>query len=427
MQHHYDVIVMGESLSARIASLMLVRGGCRVLALRDPASPSPASPAWFFPSLFLERLLENFGGRSCYTPVIPFQVLTPEIRLEFLGRTSREEELQREFPGDFGEISTALELLQGLGRKLEEAFWHSGVPFFDLRSRLRFAGKRFRLGRAPGFSRPLSDLWKGVRQASAREALGALFSGLALVPLEKLSVAEGALLWHNAQKPDGLSLADFEELLERRYAQFHGEAETLSNVESLDCGAGRIRGVLQGGGRISSDILLLGTVPPEGLFQSGPAVESLSGAPRKSFLASIKDDSISPLLAPRFILGGTPALRLSFEEIPNGKTCLVETTSAMSRGGIQAEEIHSRLSPWLPFSRFRVEQQPDPRLDTTWNHSEPPRLRKYFPGGAGALKLGKNVFNCNSGAVFPSLGSTGEAFVGVSVANHLLGIFRKPS
>ncbi len=117
---HYDVIVLGEGLAARIAALLLARGGCRVLAFRNPTTPSAVTPAWFFPSLFLERLLENLGGRSCYTPVAPFQVLTSKTRLEFLGRESMEGELQREFPCENGGISAVLGLLQKLGSRLEE-------------------------------------------------------------------------------------------------------------------------------------------------------------------------------------------------------------------------------------------------------------------------------------------------------------------
>ena len=423
---HYDVIVLGEGLAARIAALLLARGGCRVLAFRNPTAPSAVTPAWFFPSLFLERLLENLGGRSCYTPVAPFQVLTSKTRLEFLGRESIEGELQREFPCENGGISAVLGLLQKLGSRLEEILWQSGgLPLTGLRSRLRFACRRLRRGIGSGLSRPLSSLWKGIGDSEGREVLEALFTGLTLTPPERLSVAEGALIWHCARKTDGLSLSGFEDLLQRRYNQFHGEEEALAGLESLDCEDGGIRGNLKGGGRFSAKTIVLGECPAGSLFRANALGEWKSPSPLETFIVTFHEGRPSPLLASRFILGGPHAIRLSFMEEPSRKSCLVESPSAEAPEGIQPQDIHTRLAAIFPFARFQVARRPSPLPEPDRSGPKDRRIRSGFPGAAASLKLGKNILNCNGAAVFPALGGTGEALVGVSVANHLLGKFRK--
>jgi hypothetical protein len=262
--------------------------------------------------------------------------------------------------------------------------------------------------------------------SAGREVLETIFSGLTLTPLERISVAEGALVWHSGQKTDGLSLSAFEDLLRRRYVQFHGEEQTLSNIESLDCGDGGIRGTLKEGGRFGSETILLGASPARSLFRTGffPREWGVS-PPGENFIASIQEGKPSPFLASRFILGGDFSIRLNFMEDSNRRSCLIECPSEEGPEGKSTQDIQSRLAPFLPFARFQLARRPSPFSEPEQVNAAVRRIRGNFPGVAAPLKLGNKVFNCNAAAVFPSLGSTGEALVGVSVANHLLGRFRK--
>ena len=104
VQSHYDVIIIGDSLAARVAAVQLARSGCRVLALEEGLA---ISPAWFTSSLHLEKLLEQLSGRSCLTPPPSFQVITPTARVDLASRRPLDEVLLREFPEDY---ATLLEL-----------------------------------------------------------------------------------------------------------------------------------------------------------------------------------------------------------------------------------------------------------------------------------------------------------------------------
>ncbi len=104
-QRHYQVIIIGDSLAARLAGVLLGRHGVRVLAFQKNSLPTGP---WFPSSLLLDRILDSLGGRTCYTAPMPFQVIGRRSRVEINGASPLEEEFRREFPGQHLRLTEVL-------------------------------------------------------------------------------------------------------------------------------------------------------------------------------------------------------------------------------------------------------------------------------------------------------------------------------
>jgi hypothetical protein len=420
-KRHYDAIILGGSLSARIAATLLAKEGCRVLTFREPSDPCPR---WLYSSLHLDRLLKSLGGRACVISPMPFQVLTTETRLSFHGPDTLEEELRREFPASCDRVHSLLQKLQTLGEHLEKILWESGgLPLPGVSNRLRFALKRLQGKLAPStLIQPLRKLMIGLEEDPAWQAIAALFSGLSLTPLDKLSAAEGALLWNNACRTNGVSLSGLEELLHHRYQQFHGEWEELTNLGALEYEFKRLTGIaLKKGGKCTAGYFLVGS-PATRIFLP----KSLNGAissppPILQYITSPLNGMVSPLLAPGVILGGDPPLRLQFTAAENGTFCTLDCAAA--NVGTSEKDIRRRLAPVLPFATFQLE---GPFTTEPFQDQKPgfTSSRKMFLGASNPLKLKGNVLLCYAAGILPSLGTTGEVLVGITVAKYVLRMIK---
>jgi hypothetical protein len=416
--HHYQVIILGDCLASRIAGVILAKRGCRILTLQGKR---PTEHPWFQSSFHLEQLLESLGGRACFIPPTPFQVLTEDCRFEINGSSPLEEELRREFPARHKEMLTVLARLDSLGKDLEKVLWRcGGLPFFGAGSRLKFTTRRLFSGLVgKGMMRPLSEVLLPFADDPSGVALNALFAGLAMTPPEALTVAEGALLWSNATSTRNISPSGLDDLLGHRYEQFHGEIGDLAQVQSLDFKGNNLHSAtLHNGARCSADHFILGS--PEALPLLPEKLRNkVSGPPRgwAQFTAALDDTLVSSHLAPRVILAGSPPLRLTLTARENQIQCSIgvpwqsDTTDETKVG-----EIVRRLSLQLfPFARFDLQAvQPLPAGKTGAQ-----KRGTRFLGASNGMRLRGNLLLCHGPGILPSLAATGEVLAGFSAAGQI--------
>jgi hypothetical protein len=419
---HYDVIVLGSCLGSRIASTLLAKEGIRILTFAE----SPGSlPLWLHSSLHLERLLEQFGGRSCFTSPLPFQVVTGQSRIDIHGIHPFSDELRREFPDSFTAAESLLNSLQKTGEDLEETLWDAGgLPLAGYGSRWRFALKKWRHGLGMPhrtLSRPLRDFFADL-QHPAKESVSAMFGGLSLVKFTDLSMAEGALLWSGIRRKDGVSRSGLDELLRRRYEQYHGEAMPLDHLQSLRWKGSALEGVtLKDGRTCTARYFLLG--PQEKTQAQLQWAKDRPVPPPRCFRykTSPLDGMISPLLTSRVIVGDNPPLRLSFTSADDRAFALIEYSPGRDMSPVDESEIRRRLTPVLPFAHFTLEQEEENEgpVESSSLHRKAP-----FPGARFQLHRRNQLFCCGAAAL-PSLGATAEVLVGRTAAICLLRRLRK--
>jgi len=414
MQSHYDAIIIGDSLAARIAGVMLARAGCRVLSLNEGQA---TSPAWFASSYHLERLLETLNGRACLTPAAPFQFLAQNVQVDFSGRHPLDEELLREFPADGPRLLELLATLQQRGEHLERVLFKAeGAPLRGLGGSVRFRWQALRDNLRTGklakkLSRQVGELPLGD---DSRNFIAALFSGLALTPYPQLSVAEAALLWNSHAREHGVSASGLDTLLQQRYEQFHGLNGEIESFRQCDATTHEIRQVsFKNGGVSTADHYLIAS--PDQLHRLAPSLRpeslNLPAAPLRAVTSELQGEP-SPLLSRRVILAGDPTLRLCFGKRGERTLCALDLPA--SRELPSPETFHERLASVLPFCTFDLELPVPPPQAT----SGPPRAT--FLGQSASVRLLRNALFCHGASILPSLGSSGEVLLGVTVARHVI-------
>ena len=419
--NHYDVIILGESLASRIAAVLLAKAGRRVLLAGLPAT-APC-PAWIPASLHLERLLDLLDDRSCLVSAPPFQVLSGQVRLTLHGISALHDELRREFPADSIRVQQLLRELDNIGKRLETALLESaGLPLTGWASRWQFMGKRLLKGLTRrSLAHPLADKLKAGNSAQTVQALSALFSGLALRPIEHLSVAEGALLWRGFAENQGIPAVDLNALLSHLFEQFDGEQVSLAELKSVQATDRRLReAVFINDRRCTAEYFLLGSRDAKGLlpgdFRAGEAAEP----PSLTLEARITDGAISPLLAQFVILAGSPPLRITLVPDSVRSRCRVicqATVPASDTFG--APQLEGGLSELFPFATLHFEPRAGIPSGPTLGSGNRSRRQKAFPGATSSLVAGEHLLYCCGEQVLPGLGATGEIMVAVSVVNYL--------
>lgn len=413
---HYDVIVLGESLASRIAAVLLAKAGRRVLSVQLPAT-APTRPVWIPVNLHFERLLDLLGGRSCLVPAIPFQVLSNNVRLTLHGVNDLLDELRREFPNDSEKVKSLLTELENLGERLENMLWEGGeLPLTGWKSRWRFLYKT----RMKGLSRrrlyqPLAGRLQETLSPRTVQVLSTLFSGLSLCPIEELTVAEGALLWHSFGDNRGISMVALNTLLTRRLEQFQGETAQLSRPEAVSFTNNRIEELLlDDGRRCSANCFLIGSAAASALLP--PSQGSGKVHPSAALCRyRIVDGAVSPLLTPIVLLGGEPTMRLTLSADSTARPSRIICQSISSALEFPSAHDHKRLSALFPFAALTLEPSTDQQRQAD---SAICRL-KIFPGAIRSLMVGKNLFWCCGEQVLPSLDAIGETMVAVTIVNHL--------
>ncbi|AMV72633.1 hypothetical protein JCM30471_11500 [Desulfuromonas carbonis] len=410
--HHFDAVILGDSLAARITGALLARAGCRLLTLR-PAQTLP-TPTWFFSSLLLERILDQLDGRAVLTKPQPFQYLADEVRLDFHGRNPLPEEVRREFPTAADEILATTSTLAALGDKLATLLWEQGgLPLSGLPSRWSFAFRCLRKGLTQGrLHEPLGDRLDELDSTVAAGFLSGLLPGLALRSAEELSLAEAALLWHGVMRPTAASAAGLEGLLQRRYQQFHGQEDDLARLESLDPGRHQpSRLHFRGGQQMTASAVVVG----------GGAAAAFLPQPLQTFTVADSQqppqiplgDKVPPVLADHVVLAGAPPLRLFFSGSGDQRRVTVECRQELS-----AKALKARLEALLPFATFAIPGGTRPAVPDL-----PPGLRQAIRRAVPA----PGIYH-SSEAILPGLGSNGEILTGLSVATAIQRrLRRKPA
>ena len=408
-KRHYRIIILGDSLASRIAAVLMAKQGMRVLSCH---APGPPLSNWLFSSLHLEQILERLGGRSCFVPAVPFQVLTSTNRIEFNGSATLDEELRREFPQSFSAVQDFLHQLAQTGERLEKFLMaQSPFPLIGSAPRLRCILRGLRHGLSLGtLSRSLRDRLESISEPEARYFLETLFTGLAFAPAQDLTFGECSLLWASAVRGRHVSLSGLEALLHHRYEQFHGETLDLGQVKKIDSQGRKLSGLLlKNGTRCGGDSFLLGGREPlPHLPLDLPLPEQKAGS---VYETTPLKGATSPLLASRIILGGDPPLRLAFRTRENKRICTVEVCPGSAPPS--EDQIHRRLKEIIPFGDFKLHRLGDKRPAAI---SE--QRKRLFFSGSRPLPLGGNLLLGDAASALPTLGMTGAPMVGFTCANY---------
>lgn len=408
---HFDILVLGSSPAARMAAALCAEGGRKVLLL--DSDPAPPQAPWCHPSLHLERLLETLGGRACLRPTPAIQVHAGTTRLTLHGRQTLEAELLRECRQQQPQMLKLLEGLQQQGQQLEEILWRcQGLPLTGWRSRLRFRWQLLRRGKSFGpLCRPLSTALKPLG-ATAGLTLETLFSGLALAPADKLTVAEAALLWHCASRIESLDWEPFTQLLEKRFEQFHGKTEPARDLKQIKRrNDRRFELSLKGHPAATASWVLLGDKRVAEKLPAEIWAPSPEEPLQQRYSALLRLGHPSSLLAPGILVDQPGGLRLSLPAEAGAPLGIEAGGGATGDTG----QLLARLETVLPFTELALV----PAATTTMANTS--KTRRYpFPGAGGCINLAAGLLYCDGQGVLPHLGLPGEAILGTTVANLAL-------
>jgi hypothetical protein len=413
MSRHYDIAIIGGSLTARIAATLLAKHGSSVLFIR---SDEAQAPAWFHSSLFLEKLLGVLGGRSCYAAQEPIQVISTAARLTISNDISLADELNREFGRDAAAVDSWLVALQACGEQLEQLFWdNGGLPWPSLRTAARFKllciKRRVNLAE---LDRPVApQLLKLPPQT--RDFVVDLLQGLSLQQIDKLSYARAAMLWAQALRPENLLEPEFSQLLNKRFDQFHGAGAELDQLESLDVdGSGWRGGTFKDSGSFSAATFLLGDRDLAARFERGPI--KIPQAPPAAVQLQTGDLSgqLSLLLAKRVICGGAIPVRLALESHGDEMVGLVRCPADADETSVRCQ-----LEPVLPFARYQLNGPGAVSAMQTIAAEHP--AAQPLALSALPVQLGRNLYCADRSLLLPGSAAAGAALLAWTLFKNLAG------
>lgn len=402
----FDIAIIGDSLAARMAAALLAKHGKRLILLSTSMHRDP----WQHSSFFVEKLLNALGGRECLAPCQPFQVLSARARVTIHREVPLRQELAREFGRAATQVEALLNELEQFGTLLEEVLWeHGGLPQGGLRETAawRWLCLRRKLPLAT-LSRPLNERIQGLPEPAA-EWLRDLFQGLSLQPLTALTVADGALLWTHARRPEGFVSDELSALLRKRFEQFHGTEAQLENLEKLEHSHGQWVGSLPEGRRFQAGQLILGDLA-QGLPEHAPLLPRQTFLPTRHFTTSALDGQLSALLAKKVIAGGHLPMRMAIVPTTAG---VIEDIGSIARG--EENDVRRQLEPILPFARYTLDPMANSQklIETAEVTVSPLSIFKL------PLRLGSHLWCADETRLVPHLGCGGAALVAWTLLRHL--------
>ena len=416
MSHkHYDIAIIGGSLSARIAATLLAKQGSKVLFLRHRES---MASTWFHSSLFLENLLGTLGGRSCFMAQKPIQVISPNARVSLHNDIPLDGEFCREFGQSGPAVTQWLETLRVQGVQLEELFWkNGGLPWPSCKAKVHFKLLCMRRNiNWPQFDAPVTKSL-GQLPATAQTFVTDLLQGLSLISINRLTRAQSALLWAQAKRPENIKSGDFSDLLSKRFEQFHGLKADLADLESIDFDGTRwTGGNLRGGGQFTANAFLLGDARWVDRFKPGKVAALPSPHYPVKQLTCHLTGQISPLLASRVVCGGGMPLRLAIEEDEKGLCGQIHYS-----GEATEQQLRQLLKPVLPFMDYDLsweEENISPYMMTI-SAKQRQQLARL------PLQIGNNLYCADSSILMPELEVSGAALLGWTLANNLTSMRKR--
>jgi hypothetical protein len=406
---HYDIVIIGGSVAARIAAALLVKQGNRVLFLRNHEAKAPA---WFHSSLFLEKLLGVLGGRACFVAQQPIQVISEKARVTLSSDVQLEDELSREFGDDGEAVSQWLEDLRLQGIKLEEFFWESGgLPWPSLKAKghLKLHSLKRRINWQE-LEAPVSLSIERFSEA-AKGFLTDLLQGLSSNRITQLSYSRAAMLWAQTLRPENLKEPDFSEMLNKRFEQFHGAKGQLDDLKSLDYNGSKwTGGQFKSGGFFTADNFLLGDKHWIDKFTPLETNRLPLPEPPSVYRTSNLAGQLSPLLARRIICGGERPMRMAIEEHEEELHGLIvsDARSSESLVRLQMEAI-------LPFAKYRFSEDSMPLAAETNDIAD----CAVKPLTNLPIRIDKNLYCADRTVLLPEMGAAGAALLGWTLAENL--------
>ncbi len=402
----FDIAIAGDSLAGRMAAALLAKHGKRLIFLSVPV----CQDHWLHSSLLVEKLLGSLGGQAGFAPYAAFQVLSNRARVTIHPELPLAGELAREFGQAAPAVAALLEELALTGQLLEELLWeHGGLPAGGITEKARWHWLCLRRKLSLGALKvPLSERCRNLPEPAA-EWLRDLFQGLSLKPLAALTVADGALLWAQARRPEGIATEELHELLRKRFEQFHGVEAKLETVTALEHRQGRWTGSLRDGGPFTAEHLILGDLG-HGFSRHGFPLPPQFPAPARHFLTSALDGKLSPLLERRVVAGGLLPMRMVTTATAAGLTGQVGAGAAADE-----LQVHRQLEPVLPFARYTLNDQAHERT-----HAEPTDMAAPCPPLWGLpVHLSNQLWYADETRLLPHLGLGGAALLAWTLVRHL--------
>lgn len=405
---HYDIAIIGGSLTARITAALLAKHGCKVIFLKNREA---SAPAWFHSSIFLEKLLGVLGGRSCFVAQRSIQVIAEKSRVTLSNDVLLENELNREFGFSGPAVHDWLSELHYQGTRLEELFWENkGLPWASFKTSAHFKllcmRRRVNL---TALEQPVAESVADI-PSPAREFLTDLLQGLSLVKTEQLTYARAALLWAQALRPENLKEPDFSQMLNKRFAQFHGAKEPLDDLEALN-----FNGSIWTGGRFKSgqsftaNTFLLGDKQILNLFKADKSLQAAEYYSPGTKITTDLRGQLSPLLTTRVICGGDMPLRIAIEEQGDEYIGLVRCPPDAAEA-----DIRRQLERVLPFADYELcANESSPAGPDSKNKVTKTPLAQL------PIKLGANLYYADGKALLPEMGAAGAAILAWTLFENL--------
>lgn len=412
----YDLIAFGAGLAGQTAATLMARQGYRVLLLETPMAddtqPLPCCPA-------LEKLLASLEAKQ-----LPrhendsFQLISDEIRLELRGALALEQELEREFPGHHAAILALLTRLDDWGRRLNlllsgaapDSFWRPIRTLAFYRRQLRQGLPALRL------RQPIERLLATLDERGPQQAVSQLLTGLCLTTPRRLSIAQAALGWHIAMRPQCIEVRQVARLLSDRFVAAGGHSLPLQQLAELKWQGKRLQSIrLQDGRHLQARQYLIG--PRGESFERPPAtaaaLSSRQGEPQRWIVSGINSQR-PPILAPQVVLSGEPPLRLSWGTQKSAAACTrIEIACPAEPHIASLEPLQRRLAALLPFTEFKLstgQHQPLPAGDLK---------SKLWPGKAQPQPVAPNVLFCDGFDLLPSASDNVHLMLGQAAAGVL--------
>ena len=410
----HDLIVVGGGLSEHIAATLLARQGYRVLQLTSAsfggAEPLPCCPV-------LEKLLTSLDGKHLTRQRSDsFQLITDNVRLELCGPLPLAEELAREFPDHHAAILALLARLDDWGKRLglllasaaPDSLW-GPIRMLSLYRRLlrhKLPARRLR--------QPVIRLLETLPAEELQQSLTQLLAGMCLSAPQRLSVAEAALKWHTATRPEQIVFQDLIDLLTERFSKAGGQSVPLSGLKEKQWHGKRLQSITFHDGRCLTARQFLLAPLPEGLEVSTTMASALPAAPEPPRW-SIFGPGMQrpPMLARQAILGGNPPLRLTWS-MGNCSTnhAIIEPACAAGQSIPSKESVQRRLASLLPFCDFQMNEANCPAAPVAFPGS-------LWPSGVLPRPIGSNALFCHGPSLLPSAGESADLILGQAAAGVL--------
>lgn len=412
--HHFDAIIFGNGLAARIAAFLAGRRGRRILMLGDdqPATLPPILPC----CRHLEKLLTILGtDRSQLQAAGNLQLIGKHHRLDLTGKPL-DDEWRRELTPGCENPAQLLQKLDMWGAKMAHALTaKSPSALFNLRGQIRLAAAGWKPARerlAPGAS--LSSYLERHTNHEADDLLRDLFCGLSGLDVDMLSIAQAALLWHWSCLPKAFNGDTFSELLSRRTRQFHVTEVAFTQLESLDWDGRRLQGIrLLDGKKIRAGQFILASQEALSFFTvKTKKRQKMHCATRQTWRTTPIRGTISPLLAERFVIAGAAPLLVTRCDFSEEVRFSIEAGVQTGKLPYTCKGVARRLQPLLAFTDFDIEEV-----------SLPARIRPHN----GYIKLcglpcsmpRHNLLTAIPEWLFPGLGINSEILLGFAMADQL--------